>query len=1101
MQNSLVRKGLVLGVILLFVGASGLPNIAGNLSIRNNIDVEGNIQNKDLSEEYPINIKDDEGIGEGNYQHIREPEILFNESKNTYSDKELNCKSLFDRGTTLYVGGTGPNNYTKIQDAINDASDGYTVFVYNDSSPYYESIIIDKSINLVGEDRDSTHIAGGGGNVALNGLAFDPTTDKLFGASGDSFYEINMEFGNQIYIGDFNTGGAMIAISFDNLGNCFGVDIGTDSLYSIDTESGEASLIGSFGINLNYAQDCAYDRDNEIFYLSAYTLGADEKGVDDDRASGEISRSGGELYICDTETANLTLVGTFENGAEITGFAIPYNQGMEFDRILGVNRFPNKLNFRGSRYEPFYGYCAYDPGGHMSDYTINFNSDSPENLSTISYTQSNSFIAGATWVNDTWYGVEYYTGQLYSIDSDNGDMNAIGYNRDVFGVSADWVNISGFTIGKDWNSYAAGICIRSNYNTINGNKIIKLQDGIELEKSRDNTITGNTISSNMDYGICLSDSINNTINSNNITDNEYGITFYSSCGNTIVGNNITDNDGGMFLYSSKNNTVYDNVFFNDGLNVSSNSLQNKVYNNSVNGKPLEYLDGESDMIIDDAGQVILINCDNITVINLNISYIEVGISLWYAQNCLISGNTISNSRYGLFIYSSKQNTIIANNITENGYSGDGGIYLYSSCSNTITGNNISSNDNYNLYLSSCQNNTIVDNNITNIGDEWQRPSSDGIYLLKSSNNNITRNTITKIGYDWSLDSGIYFYKSDNNIIFDNVISNNNQGIYLDLSNNNTILENDFINDSLIVHHSYLNTIVNNMVNGKPLIYLEEKSNMIIDDEVGQVILVNCDNITILNQNISNIEVAISLWHSHCCLISNNNISNNRYGLDLYSSWDNIITGNNISDHGAYQKSGVGINLNRSSYNIISFNDIVSNLEGLNILRSNNITITNNNIKDNWGNGIKIYEGSNYDIFENNIINSGWEWIFACGIYSIKSSNLTINNNYIAGSRNYGIGLSSSSNNNIITCNIITGNRGDAILIQLYSNNNLVIDNNISYNGGGVFVGDSSSNTITGNIIWHTWYEGIGLYFSRNNIVLNNSISHSGVYIYDSYHTT
>ncbi len=67
-------------------------------------------------------------------------------------------------GNTLYVGGTGPGNYTKIQDAIDDASDGDTVFVYNGT--YYENIIIDESISLVGEDKNTTIIDGDGtGNV------------------------------------------------------------------------------------------------------------------------------------------------------------------------------------------------------------------------------------------------------------------------------------------------------------------------------------------------------------------------------------------------------------------------------------------------------------------------------------------------------------------------------------------------------------------------------------------------------------------------------------------------------------------------------------------------------------------------------------------------------------------------------------------------------------------------------------------------------------------------------------------------------------------------------------------------------------------------
>jgi len=63
-------------------------------------------------------------------------------------------------GNTLYVGGSGEGNYTRIQDAIDNASDGYTVFVYDDSSPYYEHVIVNKSIFLIGEDKHHTIIDG-----------------------------------------------------------------------------------------------------------------------------------------------------------------------------------------------------------------------------------------------------------------------------------------------------------------------------------------------------------------------------------------------------------------------------------------------------------------------------------------------------------------------------------------------------------------------------------------------------------------------------------------------------------------------------------------------------------------------------------------------------------------------------------------------------------------------------------------------------------------------------------------------------------------------------------------------------------------------------
>ena len=65
---------------------------------------------------------------------------------------------LISDGNTLYVGGIGPNNYTNIQDAIDDAVDGDTVFVYDDKSPYNENIVVNKSINLYGENQETTII-------------------------------------------------------------------------------------------------------------------------------------------------------------------------------------------------------------------------------------------------------------------------------------------------------------------------------------------------------------------------------------------------------------------------------------------------------------------------------------------------------------------------------------------------------------------------------------------------------------------------------------------------------------------------------------------------------------------------------------------------------------------------------------------------------------------------------------------------------------------------------------------------------------------------------------------------------------------------------
>jgi len=56
------------------------------------------------------------------------------------------CSMSTSNGNTLYVGGTREDNYTRTQDAINDANNGDTVFVCDASSPYFENVVGDKSI-------------------------------------------------------------------------------------------------------------------------------------------------------------------------------------------------------------------------------------------------------------------------------------------------------------------------------------------------------------------------------------------------------------------------------------------------------------------------------------------------------------------------------------------------------------------------------------------------------------------------------------------------------------------------------------------------------------------------------------------------------------------------------------------------------------------------------------------------------------------------------------------------------------------------------------------------------------------------------------------
>ncbi|MCK4347036.1 MAG: right-handed parallel beta-helix repeat-containing protein, partial [Thermoplasmatales archaeon] len=194
--------------------------------------------------------------------------------------------------------------------------------------------------------------------------------------------------------------------------------------------------------------------------------------------------------------------------------------------------------------------------------------------------------------------------------------------------------------------------------------------------------------------------------------------------------------------------------------------QNTVEDNTVNGKPLAYLENVSDQIITEAGQVILVNCDNITAENLDLSNASVGIELFKTKNSNIKNIKASNNEYSIYLWDSSNNTIMNNNASNN----RDGIYLRGSNDNTIMNNTANSNYYFSIILSESDDNTIINNNASN--NRWE-----GISL---------------------------FYRSSNNTITNNNILNNEHGIFLDRSNNNRIYLNNFINNTDNVY-SYAST--------------------------------------------------------------------------------------------------------------------------------------------------------------------------------------------------------------------------------------------------------------------------------------------------------
>ena len=79
------------------------------------------------------------------------------------------AKKLSSLGTILYVGGNGPNNYSSIQNAIDDAQQNDTIYVFNGT--YFEAVQIDKALFLNGEDKTTTILEGNGTRDIITILA------------------------------------------------------------------------------------------------------------------------------------------------------------------------------------------------------------------------------------------------------------------------------------------------------------------------------------------------------------------------------------------------------------------------------------------------------------------------------------------------------------------------------------------------------------------------------------------------------------------------------------------------------------------------------------------------------------------------------------------------------------------------------------------------------------------------------------------------------------------------------------------------------------------------------------------------------------------
>ena len=288
----------------------------------------------------------------------------------------------------------------------------------------------------------------------------------------------------------------------------------------------------------------------------------------------------------------------------------------------------------------------------------------------------------------------------YILNTSCTDLDKTAIRIDADNVVLDG---NGMVLDGDYADWTYGVYVEDHKNiTIKNLTVREFCCGIHLSYSFNSVITDCNILNCSWDGIYLGDSSNNIITNCGISNCDYGISLEYSSNNMITDCNILDCDwDGICFEDSFDNNIINNVFVNCGLDIWD-SYNNMVINNTVNGKPLIYLENEKDKIIDNAGQVILINCSNITVKDLSLSNIPTGIKFIKTSNSKIINCNISDCWEGIFLDYSSYNIITNVNALNNEF----GIFLIDlSNNNIIYLNNLINND-YSIGLYDSYNNIL-----------------------------------------------------------------------------------------------------------------------------------------------------------------------------------------------------------------------------------------------------------------------------------------------------------------------------------------------------------------------------------------------------------